>query len=565
MRTRVWISTTFLVLGALFLTGGPIPILPLSERSENAESPEDLDRASASEASGLASAPATSRPSVPATEADTPERADLASEAADMHFMPEPVTEPDLEPGLDSAPEDVVRDTLLAAIEHEQRSRPLFVSPGLVDQLARSGDVRIVFETGPDLSNEGATDLLAGPARRARVEVVRVFPLLDFAAATVGPQALLNLIRNPATGQIEIDALHRPSLEQTIPIIGADLAHLDGHDGDGYAVAILDTGVDSTHAMYAARLVEEACFSVQGNCPNGMTEMFGPGAAIPCPLPGCGHGTRIAGIALGEEPGGSLVGVAPHADLIAIQIFSDVSGEPAAFSSDILAGLQHVISLSGARSIAAANLSLGGSVYTTEASCDAAVASQKNAVDVLRAANILTTAAAGNEFFTNAMTTPACISSVIGVGSTSDSDVVSTFSNSAPFLRLLAPGEAVESSRLGGGTSVASGTSMASAHVAGAVAAILEAVPTATADEIDNALVLTGTPILDARNGVTTSRIEVEDAISLLEGSGGGGSTPASTGSGGGGGSDCGLVGIELFLALGVTRIARHMRRRARD
>jgi len=106
---------------------------------------------------------------------------------------------------------------------------------------------------------------------------------------------------------------------------------------------------------------------------------------------------------------------------------------------------------------------------------------------------------------------------------------------------------------------------MASAHVAGAVAAILEAVPTATADEIDNALVLTGTPILDARNGVTTSRIEVEDAISLLEGSGGGGSTPASTGSGGGGGSDCGLVGIELFLALGVTRIARHMRRRARD
>ena len=85
------------------------------------------------------------------------------------------------------------------------------------------------------------------------------------------------------------------------------------------------------------------------------------------------------------------------------------------------------------------------------------------------------------------------------------------------FLQLLAPGEFVVAAANGGGTASASGTSMATPHVAGAIASIREALPTATPDEIDNALALTGIPILDTRNGETTPRIQVQETIALLE------------------------------------------------
>jgi subtilisin family serine protease len=266
---------------------------------------------------------------------------------------------------------------------------------------------------------------------------------------------------------------------------------------------------------------------------------------------------------LGDEPGGGLTGAAPHAELIAIQIFGIVAGELGAYSSDILAGLQHVLGLTAFHQIASANLSLGGDLFTSEAECDRTVASQFAAVALLRAANVLTIAASGNEGLTNAMTTPACLSNVIGVGSTSDFDEVSSFSNSASFLRLLAPGEAVESSVAVGGTALASGTSMASSHVAGVIATIREAIPSATADEIENALALSGVPVFDARNGITKPRIQVPEAITFLETNGpppGGGTTPATTTSSSGGGGGCGLVGIESFLVLGLVRFARRRR-----
>jgi subtilisin family serine protease len=132
-------------------------------------------------------------------------------------------------------------------------------------------------------------------------------------------------------------------------------------------------------------------------------------------------------------------------------------------------------------------------------------------------------------------------------------------------LRLLAPGEVVESSVVGGNTDLASGTSMASSHVAGVIAAIREAIPSASADAIENALALSGVPVFDARNGITKPRIQVPETITLLEtngsppGNGSGGTTPATTtpSGGGGGGGSCGLVGIESFLVLGLVRLGR--------
>ncbi len=475
---------------------------------------------------------------------------------------------------LDLASAREIRETLRQAIENEQQNRSLFVSPGIIDAVARQQRVRVIFEIEARSIEEAAIALLAGSSGRAEFDSLRIFPLLDRGAAAVGPQALLHLIENAATAHIELDAVHRPSLAETIPIIRADLAHQRGHDGDGFAVAILDTGVDPTHPMYAGRIIEEACFSLQNDCPNGQSEMFGPGASVPCAISSCGHGTRIAGIMLGDDPAGRLIGAAPHAALITIQIFSIVDGELGAFSSDILAGLQHVLGLTTFHQIASINLSLGGALFTSEADCDQAVASQFSAVALLRSAGISTVAASGNESLTNAITTPACLSNVIGVGSTSDIDDVSSFSNSASFMRLLAPGESVESSSVGGGTALASGTSMASAHVAGAIATIREAVPNATADEIENALALSGVAVFDSRSGFTTPRIQLAEAITLLEttmgspaepnGSAANGSdwesSPAAATTSSSGGGGCGLVGIECFLVLGLARLAKRWR-----
>jgi subtilisin family serine protease len=160
---------------------------------------------------------------------------------------------------------------------------------------------------------------------------------------------------------------------------------------------------------------------------------------------------------------------------------------------------------------------------------------------------------------------------VISVGSVSQDGEPSRFSNPAAFLSLLAPGESIETAENGGGTVVGTGTSLSAPHVAGAIALMREAVPDATVGEIENALALSGVPVLDDRNGVTTPRIRVAEAIDLLaataagppSGDPGGGGVPATPagGGGGGGGGACGLVGVEPLLVLGLLRLARHRRR----
>jgi subtilisin family serine protease len=470
---------------------------------------------------------------------------------------------------LDTAAPDTIRAVLSRAIEDARRVRPLAVSPEIVEAAALEGSVRVVFEASANVDAAGLARTLDSGGRTPSVDDLRVFPLLGQGAARLSPGALLNLIVETPTQTIELDGVHRASLLESVPQIGADVAHAATHDGDGFAVAVIDTGVDVDHPMFADRLIEEACFSLDDDCPNGMSQMLGDGAAVPCAIAGCDHGTHVAGIAVGDAESGPLVGVAPHAELIAINVFSDIDGEPGAYTSDILAAMQHVLALSAFHDVAAINLSLGGQAYSSVQSCNQGSPSQVNAIHQLRNAGIATVAASGNEFLTNAISSPGCLAKVISVGSVGGGDAVSSFSNSADFLTLLAPGESIQSAADGGGTRNGSGTSMATPHVAGAFAAIREAVPGASVDEIENALVLAGQPILDGRNGITTPRLRVDQTIAMLESAGppsGGGEAAGDGGdggsSGGGGGGGCGLVGLEPFLVLALARRGRARRRR---
>jgi hypothetical protein len=173
--------------------------------------------------------------------------------------------------------------------------------------------------------------------------------------------------------------------------------------------------------------------------------------------------------------------------------------------------------------IAAANISLAASDVSDlfPSHCDSELAGMTEAINQLRSVNIATVVASGNDASPDAIMYPACISSAVSVGATSDgsdpnapNDTVPLFSNSASFLNLLAPGTLITSS-VPGGVAGGSGTSQAAAHVSGAWAMFKEKYPDATVDQVLNKLTTFGAPITDPRNGVTKPRIQIDAALEV--------------------------------------------------
>lgn len=428
----------------------------------------------------------------------------------------------------------------LAAGVETAAAAPGAVPEALAARVQERGSLRVIAELAVEAEPEGRLNARARAAQRASIaraqdealaglagsphRITRRFASIPHLALEVSPAALSALAAHPRIRSVTEDRLERPVLAQSGPRVEANAAWSAGRDGSGQLVAVLDTGSDGSHPMLAGKLAAEACFSGGRDCPNGEQTQIGSGAAAPCDYNAddCAHGTHVAGIAVGDGP--SFDGIARGAGLVAIQVFSKFNGPvncgfsnspcPLSYLSDQIAGLEHVLSLAAGLPIAAANLSLGGATYSSP--CDASETARKAAIDNLRSLGIATVIASGNAGDSTGIGTPACISSAISVGSTTDSDGVSSFSNSASFLSLLAPGSSIESSIPGGGTAVWSGTSMATPHVSGAWAILKQHVPSASVDDVLAALQATGLPVTDDRNGVTTPRIRIHAAANAL-------------------------------------------------
>jgi len=388
---------------------------------------------------------------------------------------------------------------------------------------------------------------------------IKRFTTLPYMAMTIA-ETDVNRMRNlPEARLVSTDDLVSIQTNLANPIVGADIAIANGFDGTGYAVAVLDTGVDFTHPALINQRVAEACFTtdtsgqivpgmngtfsqVVSGCPDGETVQIGDGAAAPF-SPGdapddcnfCGHGSHVAGIAAGNG-GDAFQGVAPGAGIIGINVFSIFTndtfclvnaGEGApctlGYTSDQILAFEYVLSLSETVSVASVNLSLGGGLFSSEQTCDASdFLGYLNAVDTLRAANIAVIAAAGNDGAAGALSRPACYSNIVSVGATSvagsapaiaTTDGVAAFSNSTPFMDFWAPGLIITSSEPVERYVQRAGTSMASPYIAGAWAVMRQAYPTDSVEQIQDKLASTGTPVQDPRNGVVKPRLQLDTAL----------------------------------------------------
>ena len=405
----------------------------------------------------------------------------------------------------------------------------------VVATVAAQGTARVIVQLDPGMQ---AQDGIAGIARaqedvlasvEGSYEVVDRLGQLPILVLEVDEAAASSLANSGAVVSMMVDRVGEAHVIESIPMIGAPNVYDLGYTGEGYSIAVLDTGVEATHRFFGDRVVHEVCFSstyvedgVSSLCPDGSSYAEGPGASNGCNgIDGCDHGTHVAGIIAGSDVDGN--GVAPGANIIGIQVFSKFTGARCGgpqecvrtYTGDQLRAIQWVIENRERYNIAAVNMSLGGGLFDSQDACDAENAPFKAAFERLAAVNIPVVISAGNESSVDSLSAPACVSSAISVGSLTKGGEISYFSNSHPMLDILAPGSDIGSAYKGNVYGTMSGTSMASPHVAGAFALLRSAKPDATYSEMWNALVQ-GPAFEDPRNDIVRPMLRVDTAVSIL-------------------------------------------------
>lgn len=291
----------------------------------------------------------------------------------------------------------------------------------------------------------------------------------------------------PGIEHIRLDRQVEVHLEESVPRTGAPEAWDRGLDGTGVRIAVLDTGIDESHPDIGDAVIAAANFSSDDDTEDHH-----------------GHGTHVAATSAGSGDGsdGLRVGVAPGADLINGKVLNaGGSGN----ESQIIEGMEWAVIDQEADIV---NMSLG-------ASATDGTDPMSQAVNTLTAEHgALFVIAAGNSGpKEGTVGSPGAADDALTVGSVNTSGELANSSSRGPRLgdfaikpEITAPGVDIVAARAEGtsmGVPVddfytrASGTSMATPHVSGGAALLLQQHPDWDATQLKSLLVGAAQPAED--------------------------------------------------------------------
>ncbi|HVF40750.1 MAG TPA: S8 family serine peptidase, partial [Gemmatimonadaceae bacterium] len=245
--------------------------------------------------------------------------------------------------------------------------------------------------------------------------------------------------------------------------------------GAGVTAYIIDTGIRYSHSEFEGRA--SVGFNVFAADPTDPVLGYDGGDCE-------GHGTHVAGTV-----GGKTFGVAKQVKLVGVRVLNCVGyGSDA----DVIAGMDWVAK--NATLPAVANMSLGDVIPTKTMGTNGPV---DDAVKAIVASGISLAVAAGNGWGNGTVGADACmfpISNVpeaITVAASTATDARTSWSNYGACIDIFAPGSSIMSATFDNDNSsgTKSGTSMASPHVAGAAALVLQQAPGATPKQVRDVLV----------------------------------------------------------------------------
>jgi subtilisin family serine protease len=266
--------------------------------------------------------------------------------------------------------------------------------------------------------------------------------------------------------------------------------------GSGVTIAILDTGIDSTHLTVGEFSQRDA---------GGYNALDGGGSDND----NQGHGTHMTGIIAAAANNTGIIGAAPNVNLAAVKVL-DQNGN--GYVSDVIDGFQWVHN-NGIRLV---NVSLG---FSTDSK------PLQKAIQSLYNSGMIMVAAAGNRCSVRpsqddgagadclvpsascaapltSVLYPAAYSGVIAVGATDINNQVTAYSLTGPQVDVVAPGgdmtSRILSTNLSGGYGEAYGTSQAAAHVSGTLALALQCQPQLSPNDARSRLQECATGLIDA-------------------------------------------------------------------
>jgi subtilisin family serine protease len=267
--------------------------------------------------------------------------------------------------------------------------------------------------------------------------------------ARLTERQLTALSRNPNISFIEKDAtvsLVEPtnvsnqisapwSLDRIDQVTGRDSTYTYTATGSGVTAYVIDTGILASHSEFGGRVLS-GFSSISG----GTTDCNG-------------HGTHVAG-----SIGAATFGVAKAVSLVPVRVL-DCNGSGTV--SGVIAGIDWVSS-QATGGLRVANMSLGG----------VASSAIDTAVNALINKGVTVVVAAGNNSADACNYSPARVPAAITVAASTSSDGFASYSNRGSCVDIVAPGTSIQSAwhTSNTATNTISGTSMASPHVAGAVA-----------------------------------------------------------------------------------------------